>query len=160
MRADKGFAIEAGKARFGDSFQMRGVTHNLLDLKVSSKDTEGNLSVFVQKGFTPNDGPPLHVHSNQDEMFFVVGGEYYFRCGEEEYYIKAGDLIFLPKGVPHAFIQLSEYGKMLVQYQPAGKMEDFFKKTAMWTEPPSTEEINALFEEHGMNVVGPPLKLR
>ena len=160
MRTDKGFAIEAGKARFGDSFQMKGVTLNLLDLKVSSKDTDGNLSVFIQKGFTPNGGPPLHVHPEQDEMFFVVEGEYYFRCGEDEYYLKEGDLIFLPKGVPHAFIQLSEYGKMLVQYQPAGRMEDFFRKTAMWTEPPSREEINALFEEHGMVVVGPPLKLR
>ncbi len=160
MRADKGFAIEAGKARFGESFQMKGVTLNHLDLKVSTKDTEGNLSVFIQKGFTPNGGPPLHVHPNQDEMFFVVEGEYYFRCGEDEHYLKQGDLIFLPKNVPHAFIQLSEYGKMLVQYQPAGSMEDFFRKTAMWTEPPSTVEINAIFEEHGMVVVGPPLKLR
>ena len=72
--------------------------------------------------------------------------------------MKAGDTIFLPRNVQHAFIQLTEKGKMIVSYLPAGKMEAFFKVTDKWTAPPSKEEIAKVFEEHDMKVVGPPLK--
>jgi quercetin dioxygenase-like cupin family protein len=158
MRTDKGFKIASGETRFGEHFKMKGVTLNILDLKVSGKDTDGGFALFEQNGLTPNGGPPLHIHPEQDEVFFVVEGEYRFQVGNDTFYGKAGDSIFMPKNVPHAFIQLSEKAKMLVLYQPAGKMEEFFKITDRWISPPSREEVNAAFEACNMKVVGPPLK--
>jgi quercetin dioxygenase-like cupin family protein len=159
MRTEKGFKVAAGEGRFGEHFKMKGVTLNVLDVKISAKDTDGDLAVFEQTGFTPNGGPPLHIHPFQDEMFFVIEGEYLFQVGDEKYGLKAGDTIFLPRKVPHAFIQLTEKGRLIVTYQPAGKMEAFFKKTTAWTAPPSKEEIIKVFEESDMKVIGPPLKL-
>lgn len=157
MRTGKGFKVGSGEARFGEHYKMKGVTLNTLDIKISGEDTNGELAVFEQTGQTPNGGPPLHIHLFQDEWFYVIEGEYLFQVGEERKELKAGDTIFLPRNVQHAFLQRSEKGRMIVSYLPAGKMEDFFKVTNKWTSPPSKEEVARVFEEHEMKVVGAPL---
>ena len=158
MRTDKGFKVKAGDARFGEHFKMKGVTLNTLDIKISGVDTENDLAVFEQTGLTPNGGPPLHIHPFQDEWFYVINGEYLFQVGDEKYQMKSGDTIFLPRNVQHAFLQLTEKGKMIVSYLPAGKMEAFFKITDKWTSPPTREEIAKVFADHDMKVVGGPLQ--
>ncbi len=158
-RAVKGFKVSSAEARFGEHFKMKGVTKNLLDLKIAAKDTGGDLSVFVQTGFTEKGGPPLHVHLFQDEYFYILEGEYLFQVGGEKYTMNPGDTIFLPRNVPHAFAQLTTNGKVVVSYLPAGKMESFFKTTAAWTSSPTPTEVAKVFEDHDMKVVGPPLKV-
>ena len=158
-RTDKGFKVNSGEARLGKHYQMKGVTLNVLDVKISSNDTDGELAVFEQNGFTPKGGPPLHIHLYQDEYFYIIEGEYLFQVGEEKYEMKSGDTIFLPRNIQHAFVQLTEKGKVIVSYMPAGKMEDFFKTTDSWTSPPTQKEIEKVFEDHDMRVVGPSLKV-
>ena len=158
MKPNKGFKVNAGEARFGERFKMKGVTLNILDIKISGADTENNLAMFEQTGLSPNGGPPLHIHPFQDEWFYVVEGEYLFQVGDDKYQMKSGDTIFLPRNIQHAFLQLTEKGKMIVSYLPAGKMEAFFKVTDNWTSPPTKEEIEKAFLDHDMKVVGPPLK--
>jgi quercetin dioxygenase-like cupin family protein len=154
----KGFKVNSGEARNGMHYKMKGITLNKLDCKISSFDTGGALTVFEQNGFTPKGGPPLHIHHFQDEYFYIVEGEYLFQVGEEKYQMRAGDTIFLPQKVQHAFIQLTETGKVIVSYMPAGKMEDFFKTTDSWAASPSNDEIEKAFKDHEMKIVGPPLK--
>ena len=158
-RSQSPFKVSSGNARFGQPYKMKGVTLNTLDIKISGRDTNNELAVFEQSGQTPNGGPPLHIHTDQDEWFFVTEGEYLFQCGEEKFQMKAGDTLFLPRNIPHAFIQLTEKAKTLVAYMPAGKMEDFFAETDKWTSPPSKDEIEKVFSMHGMKVVGSPLKI-
>ena len=154
----KGFRIKSGESRTGKHLKMKGVTLNVLDLKVSSKDTNGNLSVFEQIGFTPKGGPPLHIHPYQDEYFYVLEGEYQFQVDQEIFQLSPGDTIFLPRNIQHAFIQLSEKARVLVSYTPAGKMEGFFETTDLWTTPPGEDLIIKTFSDHDMVVVGPTLK--
>lgn len=158
-RTNKAFKVNAGEARYGEHYKMKGVTLNVLDNKISSKDTNGDLAVFEQNGYTPKGGPPLHIHPNQDEFFYIIDGEYLFQVGDEKFEMKSGDTIFLPRNIQHAFVQLTEKGKVIVSYMPAGKMEDFFKTTDSWTSPPTFKEIQKVFEDHDMKVVGPPLKV-
>lgn len=158
-RTDKGFVVKAGEARFGEHYKMKGVTLNNLDIKISGSDTDSNLAMFEQTGLTPNGGPPLHIHPFQDESFYIIEGDYLFQVGDDQYQMKSGDTIFLPRNVQHAFLQLTEKGKMIVSYFPAGKMEDFFKATAKWTSPPTKEEIAKVFSDHDMKVVGAPLTM-
>jgi quercetin dioxygenase-like cupin family protein len=153
-----GFRLKSGESRTGKHLKMKGVTLNVLDLKVSSKDTNGNLSVFEQIGFTPKGGPPLHIHPYQDEYFYILEGEYQFQVDQDKYHLRPGDTIFLPRNIQHAFIQLSEKARVLVSYTPAGKMESFFETTDSWTTPPSEDLIKKTFTDHDMNVVGPTLK--
>ena len=104
-----GFLVKSGEARFGKHTPFRGVNPN--DLKISSKDTGGQLSVFEYIGMEKT-GPSLHVHLEQDEVFYVVEGEYLFQLGDSQHQLKAGDTIFLPRNIPHTWIQTSDKGKL------------------------------------------------
>jgi len=155
----KGFKISTGEGRIHGHLKLKGVNSNILDLKVSGKDTNGELSIFEQTSISPGRGTPLHIHHFQDEIFFVIEGEYYFQVGEDKYRLSVGDSIFLPRKIPHAWTQVSEKGKMTVTFQPAGKMEEFFVTMAGLKDEPLAEEIARIFAENEMQVVGPPLKI-
>ena len=62
----------------------------------------------------------MHIHTPQDEIFYVTEGAYKFQVGEDKYDLTTGDSIFLPRQVAHAWTQVSEKGKMTVIMQPAG----------------------------------------
>lgn len=158
-RSHKGFKIAAGEGRYHGPIQLKGVNSNILDVKVSGKDTNRDLAVFEQTSLSPKRGTPLHVHPNQDEIFHVREGEYQFLVGDEKFQLKVGDSIFLPRNVPHAWAQVSETGRMTVILQPAGKLEEFFVTMAALKREPSPEEIARIFADHDMKVVGPPLKV-
>lgn len=153
----KGFKVNAGEGRRHGHIQLKGVNANILDVKISGKDTNGELAVFEQTSLSPKRGTPLHIHPFQDEVFYVLNGEYLFQVGDEKHRLKVGDSIFLPRQVPHSWIQLSERGKMTVTLQPAGKLEDFFVVMAALKAPPAPEELAQIFAAHDMNVVGPPV---
>ncbi|WP_373515467.1 cupin domain-containing protein [Persicitalea sp.] len=158
-RAPKGFKIESGEGRYHGHIQLKGVNANILDVKISGKDTNGDLAVFEQTSLSPKRGTPLHVHPNQDEIFQVQEGEYRFLVGRDHHRLQAGDSIFLPRKVPHAWTQISEKGRMTVILQPAGKLEEFFVTMAALDKEPTKEEIAKIFADHDMQVVGPPLKV-
>lgn len=131
---------------------------DLCTRKISGEQTGGALAVFHWHGVTRG-GPPLHVHPDQDEVFIVEAGDYRFRCGNEDFDLGPGDTLFLPRGVPHTFAQLSETGALTFMYTPAGDMDAFFAAAAAQNGPPSPEEGVALFAAHNMQVVGPPLAI-
>jgi len=155
----KGFKIDSGVGRIYGHLNLKGVNANILDLKVSGKDTNGGLAIFEQTSISQGRGTPLHIHPLQDEVFYVIEGEYYFMVGNEKYRLGVGDSIFLPRNVPHAWTQVSEKGKMTVIVQPAGKIDEFFVTMAGLKTEPSSEEIAKIFIENEMQVVGPPLKI-
>ncbi len=159
MRPEKGFKINAGEGRIHGHIKLKGVNANILDVKISGSDTDGDLAIFEQTSLSPGMGTPLHIHHFQDEIFYVMEGAYYFRVGDDKYNLAKGDSIFLPRKVPHAWTQVSETGKMTVTMQPAGKLEDFFVTVAALDHEPTQEEMKKIFADNDMQVVGPPLKI-
>jgi quercetin dioxygenase-like cupin family protein len=158
-RTDKGFKIKAGEGRLHGHIKLKGVNENILDVKVSGSDTNGGFALFEQTSLSPGRGTPLHVHHFQDEVFYVIKGTYYFQVGDDKYELSAGDSIFLPMKVPHAWTQKSKTGKMTVTFQPAGKMESFFLTMAALENEPSSAQIAQIFVDNDMQIVGPPLKI-
>jgi quercetin dioxygenase-like cupin family protein len=159
QRKDKGFKIPAGEGRLHGHLKLKGVNANILDVKISGSDTDGDLAIFEQTSVSKGRGTPLHVHPNQDEVFYVIAGNYKFKVGDDTLDLTAGDSIFLPRKVPHAWSQLSDSGKMLVTLQPAGKLENFFVTMAALDHQPGQEELAKIFSDNDMQIVGPPLKL-
>jgi len=159
LRDNTGFTVKAGEARSKKHFQLKGVNSNVIDVKISGDDTDGDLFIFEQISLSQGKGTPLHIHPFQDEIFCVLEGEYYFQVGEAKHRLYKGDSIFLPRKVPHAWTQVSKKGKMNVTMQPAGKLENFFKSIAALNNEPTNEEVIKIFAENDMKVVGPPLKI-
>ena len=152
----EGFSVNAGKARFNEKVRLDGEPH---DCKVSARDTNGAMSAFEFHGTS---GGPKHLHFDQDEWLYIVDGEFQFEVGETTCHLVAGESIFLPRGIPHAWASSTGVpGKVIDVYQPAGKMESFFKTVGKYNdgakihEALTLEQLGALFVEHGMDMVGP-----
>ncbi len=159
MRNDKGFKITAGEGRIHGHIKLKGVNSNILDVKISGSDTDGDLSIFEQTSLSQGRGTPLHIHHNQDEIFYIIEGTYKFKVGDDIHNLTKGDSIFLPRKVAHAWTQVSKKGKMNVIVQPAGKMENFFVTMAALNYEPSPQEIAKIFSDNDMQIVGPALKI-
>jgi mannose-6-phosphate isomerase-like protein (cupin superfamily) len=100
-------------------------------------------------------GPPLHVHHNEDEAFYVVEGAFDIQVGERTARATAGSLVFGPKGVPHAYVKLEEGpAKLLEIFSPAG-FERFFKEISGLSD---IEQITRIAAKYRLEILGPPLR--
>jgi quercetin dioxygenase-like cupin family protein len=104
----------------------------------------------------PGEGPPLHVHTREDETAYVLEGELRWKLGDEVNHAPAGSFVFIPRDLPHAFHNPgSEPARMLITFAPAG-MEGFFERLAEHTTV-DLDAFRSAAAEHAMEVVGPPL---
>ena len=152
----KPFKVGAGKDRFDKSITF--FEGDTFYTKVSTKDTEGDLYIYessrIKKG-----GPALHKHYNQDEWWYVLKGEFLIKVGDQLYTAKAGDSVFGPRGIPHAFAKTNEgNGKLLMTFQPAGKMEAFFITTSEGKLAKMTPaELDEFRKQNGFERIGPAI---
>jgi len=106
---------------------------------------------------------PRHLHYDQDEWIYIIDGEFKFQVGDKRFRAGAGESVFVPRKVPHVWACVSgEPGKIINMYQPAGKMEEFFRELGKYKGPYvhevlTLDEFRRLFHDHGMDLLGPPL---
>ena len=97
-------------------------------VRASAETTGGAFTLFEE--VPPLADTPLHVHENEDELFYVLEGEHVFRVGDEEFPTGPGGLVFAPRGLPHAQRRVFPgRGRLLVLTAPAG-LEGFFRALA------------------------------
>jgi mannose-6-phosphate isomerase-like protein (cupin superfamily) len=156
-RADKGLKVDAGKDRFGKPISL--LEGDTFYTKVSTSDSDGDLYIFESTRIKEG-GPSFHFHYDQDEIWYILKGEFYFKVGDDTFTAKEGDTVFGPRKVPHAFSKVGDgEAKILMLFQPAGKMEEMFKKISEGVVKNMTEEEQDKFRnEHGIQRVGPPIK--
>ncbi len=155
-RSKKAIRVTAGNDRFNKPLFLDG---GYFHCKVSGKDTGGELCIYETIRNTKS-GPALHYHYRQDEWFFVRQGEFLFQVGDDRLQLGPGDSIFAPRNVPHAFANIGEEGVLMIVYQPAGTMEQFFLDGCqLFLTNPSPDEWKALCHLHGVEIVGPRLKV-
>jgi mannose-6-phosphate isomerase-like protein (cupin superfamily) len=151
-----GFSVAAGEDRFNEKIKLGGEP---IDCKVSAKDTEGAVCVFEYTG----GGWPRHLHHDLDEWIYVIDGDLDVRVGDKRLSLGAGESVFLPRKVGHVWgCPNGKPAKIINVYQPAGKMEEFFREVGKFNNPPihealSLDEFKQFFENYGMKLLGPPL---
>lgn len=143
-----------------DAFWWQG---SLMRIKARAEDTGGALGL-VEGSFYEGFGPPLHVHSREDEAFYVMEGEIRFRRGEEEFVAGPGTWVWGPRGIPHAFKVESESARALVLVTPGGlerMFEDGGVPVSAAAHPPEhaydPQAAVAISKQFGFEVVGPQL---
>ncbi|MGQ1887848.1 quercetin 2,3-dioxygenase [Serratia marcescens] len=128
--------LDAPAARFlsasdGISSWLHGDTYTL---KLSQTDTGGRFSL-IEATVPPGGGPPMHIHKNEDEIFYVLHGELDVTAGQEHYKARSGDLVFIPKNIPHCFRNNGLHAaKQLLIFTPAG-FEEFFAEAGTPASP-------------------------
>ena len=145
----------------GEALWFLGV---LATVKSSTETTAGAVAVIEHQA-PRGTGSPLHVHSREDEWFYVLEGELTFWVGGEVTVAPAGTFVFGPKGIQHTFIVSSDEARFLLVAEPAG-FERFMREVGEpaprleipppATEPPDIAALIAAAAEYGIEIVGPP----
>jgi mannose-6-phosphate isomerase-like protein (cupin superfamily) len=146
---ERGFVLRPGEGRSIDlgGFQM--------SLKASEEDTAGAFSL-LEADEPPNFGPPMHIHHNCAEAFYVVAGEYVIFIEEQEFRCPAGSFVYIPSNTRHGFRVGTEPSRKLNVYVP-GAMVDYFDKLSRAIADGNATPIvlDRIAAENGMEVVGP-----
>jgi len=115
-----------------------------------SEDTDGKYTLW-EAIVPPGGGPPPHVHSREEEGFYILEGEITFTINGARVVATAGMFANMPVGTPHSFKNESNKpAKMLISVAPAGLEEMFFEVGVLLAEgattalPPTKEEIEKL----------------
>ena len=89
-------------------------------VRADTSQTNASLTV-LEFLVPPNDGPAVHAHLREDEVWYVIEGDFRFKAGEEMFRVSTGGMAFGPRGLPHAFQNVGdELGRLLVITTPSG----------------------------------------
>lgn len=111
-------------AREGERLEWAGME---FVIRASAESTGGSFSIIEE--IDAVDAPP-HIHTAEDELFFVLEGRHVFTVGDTEYETGPGDVVFVPRGVRHAQRRVvPRSGRTLTMFSPPG-MEGFFRDLA------------------------------
>lgn len=117
---DIGHSIAAGE---GERIWIVGDT---MTLKATGESTGGSL-VLLENLTAPGGGPPPHIHTREDEFFYVLDGTFTVRIGDELHSLGPGGYAYVPRGTVHNFRNTADTpSRLLVGFTPAG-MEGFFR---------------------------------
>jgi quercetin dioxygenase-like cupin family protein len=130
----------------------------------TGEDTNGKYALF-EALVGPGGGPPPHVHSREEEGFYVLEGEITFTINGERVVATAGMFANMPVGTPHSFKnESSKPAKMLISVAPAGLEKMFFEvgmpvpQGATTAPPPTKDEIEkllAIAPRYGVEIMLP-----
>ena len=138
----------------GTVYDFPAFGHRILS-KVSTRDTGGAFAVgevvAEKKG-----GVPPHIHSREEETFYVLDGRFEFQIGDETIEAGVGDTVFAPRLVTHAFRCVSEDGGRALILATPGEFENFLAELAQIPPSPEAEaQAAALFDRYGLGFVAP-----
>lgn len=120
-------------------------------------DTGGAFALLQTQGEPEGFGPPLHIHRDAAEAFFVLEGEYLMIIEERHEVCGPGTFVYVPIGTRHTFqVRRGQTGRKLNLFTPAG-MESFFEELAAAEAAGSADEatLGAIAARANMEIVGP-----
>jgi quercetin dioxygenase-like cupin family protein len=126
-----------------------------MQVKADAGSTGGVVSI-LEAAEPPGFGPPIHVHEDADEAFYVLEGEYVMSLDGDEQRCSAGSFVFIPAGVPHGFRVGEAASRKLNLYFPAAMTGYFDDLAAALRGADVTDaELMEIAKSHRMHIVGP-----
>ena len=126
-----------------------------MSLKASTAETGGAFTL-LEATEPANFGPPLHIHHDAAEAFYVLDGEYRIFVEEREYACPAGSFVYIPSGIRHGFRVGSVPSRKLNLYAPAAMVGYFDElSTEIKRGDADPQRLDAIAARYGMEVVGP-----
>ena len=128
-------------------------------VKVSAEDSDGTLAFFHLVA-PPMSGPPRHVHTREDELFYVLEGELVFELDGERHTVRAGDTVYLRRGVVHTYQNFTNSDVRLLIATTPGMFCNLFIELSAATplgSMPSFDLIDSIATKYGITTLGPPM---
>jgi mannose-6-phosphate isomerase-like protein (cupin superfamily) len=141
----------------GEGVALETPTGDTVTIKATTRQTSGSLTV-LELLIGPKQGPALHTHLREDELWYVVDGDFRFKAGGAMLRVSTGGMAFGPRGTPHAFQNIGDApGRLLVITTPSG-LERFFEEfAATLPGPAGPETLAAVARASWLEFTGPPV---
>lgn len=142
----------------------KGMLHSRM---AGPADNHGTFDFVISK-IRRGTEPPPHVHTREDEFFYLLAGEMAFYVDGKAFSITAGECIFLPRRIPHAWLITSDDVNTITVVTPAGFSDALWKMSfpaermevpngadiATYANADVTETIK-IFEQYGLRLLSP-----
>ena len=118
---------------------------------------------FIMVSMAYLTGPPLHVHREQDDTFYILEGELAVQIDDDVFDLGPGDFVTVPPGVPHTFdnIQKDQPPVKAVNLMTPGGLDRQFRDMASLGDAAGDRaKIAEIRDKHGVTVVGPNLGVK
>lgn len=126
-----------------------------MSVKASGPETQEAFTL-LEADEPPGFGPPMHIHHNTAEAFYVVAGEYHIFIRDQEFACPAGSFIYIPAGIPHGFRVGAQPSRKLNLYTPAAMIGYFDELSAALARGEADPDVLAeIAARSGMEVIGP-----
>jgi quercetin dioxygenase-like cupin family protein len=130
--------------------------------KATSEETNGAFLLFEART-SQGKMTPLHTHPDSDETTYVIDGEILMHVDGQEHRVGSGGLVVAPRGVPHAFLVLSQQARLLFLHTP-GCCQAFYwgASEPMGADETADGDIDfarvqmSAKQNGGIEIVGPP----
>lgn len=148
MPQKKAFVVPHGEGR------NLNVLGQAAKVKIRGAETGGDYYV-LEAVSPPGEGIPPHVHTHEDEILYVVEGEFEICLETELFRVRDGATVHLPRGVVHGFKNVGTTpGTTLFTVIPARNFEEFFEKlAALPPGPPDMQAVEEIFSKHEIRLL-------
>lgn len=131
-----------------------GLYQNILGdcqtVKLSGSDTARRFTI-VENNNPPGIGIPMHIHTNEDEVFRILEGEMEFTVEGTKSLLRAGDTIFLPRQVPHSFkVVGTQNARAIITIVPSGIEDMFLQLNQLPQGPPDMAKVLEICASFGI----------
>ena len=126
-----------------------------MSLKAGGDDSEQAFSLLEAEE-PANFGPPMHIHHDAAEAFYVISGEYVIFIEGDQYVCPAGSFVYIPAGTPHGFRVGASVSRKLNIYAPAAMVGYFDElSAAIARDDMNPDSLADMARPYGMEVIGP-----
>jgi mannose-6-phosphate isomerase-like protein (cupin superfamily) len=146
---DRALVLRPGEGR---SIDLGGFA---MTVKASAEERGGGFSL-VEAAEPPGFGPPMHIHTDAAEAFYVLDGLYRIFIDDDVHECPAGSFIFIPSGRRHGFRVGDVPSRKLNLYVPAAMIGYFDELSALVAGgDPDPAAVDTIGKRYGMEVLGP-----
>lgn len=130
-------------------------------VKADSSDTAGLVTVSEGALGPWESGPPLHLHTRQDEALYVVEGTLLVQIGEDRHELTAGTFAWVPRHTPHTFANAAGTDVRAINISVPGGLEGLFAEQGEYFAhlqgAPDLAELGRIGARHGSRLLGAPI---
>lgn len=135
-------------------------------LVVEHRCAPGMNTVVLEMTLPAGSGPPLHIHDNLDDTWYILEGQMVVRCGDQDLVVGAGDWVSMPRGIPHTFRVVGESEARILLVHDNASFLDFVRDIGtpaaarvVPSDPtfPPMDELARIATSHDLRPAGPPL---
>ena len=135
-------------------------------LVVEHRCAPGMKTVVLEMTLPVGSAPPLHVHADLDDTWYILDGQMAVRCGDDELVVGAGHWVSMPRGVPHTFVVIGDRQARILMVHDNASFRDLVRALGIPARArvvpeqpafPTMDELVRVASANDLTPVGPPM---